>query len=138
MEVNKEAILIIDEKAGRRNTLSTKLRMIGFQSEAISSGFQAIHLLEGSEELKKKYIALIVAEQSEDMPGEEVVLLARALEPDKKKLPIFAFLKQKDPEELLDLIQKGINDYFLHEASSQEILNKLSKHITSKASDKKS
>ena len=131
MTVNKEAVLIVDNVASRKNTLVTKLRMIGFQAEAVSSGFHAINLIENSTSAGKRYCAVIITPNNEDMSGEEVLMLSRNINASKTSLPIFFMSTDRDPENILEVIKMGANDYLFEDASSQDIFLKFSKYLPS-------
>jgi CheY-like chemotaxis protein len=125
--VKDNIVLIVDQNATRKNNLSSRLRMMGYTTELISSGFQAIHLLEQSEKLKKSYAIVIILGESEDMPGREVLLLSRQLVKNKNKLPILYINKDKDPDEILQIIKEGANDYIVEGQNDSQIVAKVQK-----------
>lgn len=120
-------VLIIDQNANRKNNLSTRLRMIGYSTEISSSGFQAIHLLEQSEKSNKSYSIVLILGESEDMPGREILLLARQINSSKTKLPILYINKDKDPDEILQIIKEGANDYIVEGQNDSQIVTKIQK-----------
>lgn len=120
-------VLIIDQNANRKNNLSSRLRMMGYSTELCSSGFQAVHLLEQSEKSKKTYSIVLIIGESEDMPGREILLLARQINDSKTKLPILYINKDKDPDEILQIIKEGANDYIVESHNDSQIVSKIQK-----------
>lgn len=125
-----EIILIIDCNVQRRSNLATKLRLMGHATEVSSSGFHAIHLLEQAKDFKmKNYSGLIIVENSGDMPAREIMLLARNIFDNKLKFPILYLSKNNDPDEILQTIQEGANEYIIDFNNQTKVLDKVSKHI---------
>lgn len=101
--------------------------MMGYSTELCSSGFQAIYLLEQSANLRKSYAIVLILGESEDMPGREVLLLARQVNESKQKLPILYINKDRDPDEILQIIKEGANDYIVEGQSDSQIVAKIQK-----------
>lgn len=126
-----DIILVIDQNIQRRSNLAVKLRLMGYATEVSSSGFQAIHLLEEAQDFNlKAYRGLIITEDSEDMPGREIMLLVRNIMPSKDKFPIFYLSKITDPDEIIQIIHEGANEYIVAFENQSKIIEKISKHIT--------
>jgi PleD family two-component response regulator len=124
----KDVVLIIDESTTRKNNLSSKLRHIGYATEVCSSGFHAIHLVEkiGMSASKLYRIVLIVGD-STDMPAREVLLLMRNVIQSKEKLPILFLHEDNDPDNILETIKDGANDYIVDLQNYGKILGKVQK-----------
>lgn len=121
-------ILIVDQNLNRKNNLSSRLRMIGYQTELISSGFQVLNKLEETKDkgLKDYRLVLIIGD-SEDMPGREILLLSREVRKDKSKLPILYVSSENDPNEILQTLKEGANDYLVVSDSEGPIVSKVQK-----------
>lgn len=123
-------VLIVDQNIQRRSNLATKLRLMGHTTEVSSSGFQVIHLLEQAIAFKtKSYSGLIIAEDSEDMPAREIMLLTRNLFKDKTHFPILFLSKNHDPNDILLTIQEGANEYIVDFENQAKVLEKTKKHF---------
>lgn len=99
-------ILLIDGDKGRSHSLAMRLRLNGHKTELCSSGFQAIQLLEsfGKEE---KYALMIIVGDPDDMPGREILLLARGVV-KKAALPIlFCVPDGVSEKESLTFVDEG-------------------------------
>ena len=120
-------VLIIDQNHTRRNNMSSRLRVMGYATEMSASGFQSIALLETSQKLKKSYRLILIVGDAEDMPGREILLLMRTINESKKSLPIFYVHKDKDPDEILNIIKEGANDYIVEGPNDGQIVSKVKK-----------
>lgn len=120
-------VLIIDQNANRRNNLSSRLRMMGYSTELSSSGFHSIALLEEAQKQKKFYRIILIMEDAEDMPGREILLLMRTINTSKTALPILYINKDKDPDEILEVIKDGANDYIVESHNDGQIVTKVKK-----------
>lgn len=85
-------ILLIDNDLKNRNNLSSRLRMQGYQIEAATGGFHALHLLE-----KKNYELILIYRDMEDMPGLEIASMTRSID-GYSDSPIIYFTKQFNEE----------------------------------------
>ncbi|MDC1175685.1 response regulator [Bacteriovoracaceae bacterium] len=122
----KNTILIADENINRRNNTSSRLRMLGYETEMSTGGFHIIHLLEMAQENGFRYRMLAIFEDMEDMAGKEVLSLARDIE-DKENMPILYLSKNKDAQEVLDTMQAGANEYISDIENFKTILDKIKK-----------
>ena len=120
-------VLIIDQNPNRRNNLSSRLRMMGYSTELSSSGFHSISLLEEAQKQKKFYRLILIVGEAEDMPGREILLLMRAINTSKTALPILYVNKDKDPDEILNVIKDGANDYIVESHNDSQIVTKVKK-----------
>lgn len=125
--ISKEnLILIVDKDLNRRNTFSSRLRHTGYETEMVSSGFQAIHMVERATDNNKYFTLVLIIEDSDDMPGREILNLLRAIA-DKKKLPILRMSKEKEPEAILEMMNEGANDFLVLTDNFQKLLLKVEK-----------
>jgi PleD family two-component response regulator len=108
--------------------MSSRLRMMGYATEMSASGFQAIHLLEAAQKQKKSYRLILIVGDSEDMPGREILLLMRNINESKKSLPILYVHKDKDPDEILNIMKEGANDYIVEGPNDGQIVTKIKKY----------
>ena len=127
VQKKKNIILLVDNNINRRNNLGTRLRMLGYTPEVCSSGMQAISLLEKSDKARITYRSILIIGDSEDMPGREVMLLMREIEKDKGTLPILIVDEDNDPENILQAIHEGANDYIVDVNNDVKIVKKLQK-----------
>ncbi len=128
--VKSNIVLIVDQNIQRRSNLATKLRLMGHITEVSSSGFQVIHLLEQAINYKaKSYSGLIIAEDSEDMPAREIMLLSRNIFKNKERFPILFLSKNHDPDDILLTIQEGANEYIIDYENQAKVLEKFKKHF---------
>jgi len=117
-------VLLVDGNLQRRNTLSSRLRVSGFVVEAATGGFHALNLSEN-----KTYNGIIVVEDSDDMPGREIIGLMRQQYPDKEKLPILYLGAKGQPEEILDFMNLGANEFVVYTGNFQIVLEKLKQYL---------
>ena len=88
---------------------------------------QTIHLLE-----RNKYAALVIFGNLDDMPGLEILSLAR-ISYSKTELPIIFISEGKDQEEVLNAFEFGANDIIVYsDKCFASLLEKLKKYIPSK------
>jgi len=126
--IKDNVILVIDQNLNRRNNLSARFRMQGYAVEFVSSGLQALNYLEENVENKSKgYKLVLIMEDSEDMPGREIMLLMREIIPKKSDLPILMANKDNDPTVIIETIQEGANDYIVDLQNEGKIMNKVLK-----------
>jgi len=117
-------VLLVDGNLQRRNTLSSRLRVSGFVVEAATGGFHALNLNEN-----KTYNGILVVEDSDDMPGREIIGLMRQQHPDKEKLPILYLGTKGQPEEILDMMNLGANEFVVYSGNFQVLLDKLKLYL---------
>ena len=120
-------ILLTDGDADRRNNFASRLRVQGHQVELSLEGFQTIHLIE-----RNKYAALVIFGNLDDMPGLEILSLAR-VSCSKTDLPIVFISEGKDQEEVLNAFEFGANDIIVYsDKCFASLLGKLKKYIPGK------
>lgn len=117
-------VLLVDANIQRRNTLSSRMRVAGLVVENATGGFHALNLTEN-----KKFDGVVVVENSDDMPGREVVGLMRQQYPDKDKFPILFLGSKKDADEVMELMNIGANEVVLYTGNFQNVLEKLKLYL---------
>lgn len=118
------SVLLVDGNLQRRNTLASRMRVSGIVVEAATGGFHALNLNEN-----KTYNGVLVVEDSEDMPGREIIGLMRQQYPDKEKLPILYLGGKGQPEEILELMNLGANEFVVYNGNFQIVLEKLKHYL---------
>lgn len=118
-------IIIVDENIQFRNTLASKLRLLGFSVEFASGGFHLLHVLEKNWDFN----LIILHENMSDMSAEEMVSLVRTNK-DKGELPILFISKNSNEEEICDMIFNGANEYIVKSSNFQPIVDRAQKYFT--------
>lgn len=120
----KNTLLLVDPNQQRRNNLSTRFRLQGYDVELATSGFHCIHLVEDAKDRQKTYSLVLIVENMDDMPGREIIQLTRDINPLKDKYPILYMSSEKDPEEVLEFMNLGVNDFIVLTDNFKAILDK--------------
>ena len=116
-------ILLVDADPDRRNNFASRLRVQGYEVVISFEGFQTIHLLE-----KNSYSTLIIFGNLNDMPGLEVLSLAR-ITLSKTELPIIFISDGSNQEEVLSAFELGANDIIVYsDKCYPSLIEKLRKH----------
>jgi DNA-binding response OmpR family regulator len=131
----KEVVLIVDHNVQRKNNLSSRLRVQGYNTELAQSGFHAINLIENASFSERKIVLVILTERMHDMSGVEIMGLLRVMAP-KEKLPVLMVVNINDPSEVLNCFEHGASDVVVQGANFQRLLKKIQK--LAPISDKKS
>jgi two-component system chemotaxis response regulator CheY len=123
IDEKKFKILVATENSNYRNTLGQKLRLDGYSVEFVSGGFHLLHLIERFE-----YHLVIVHENMNDMPAQEIVSLIRTTK-SKTDLPIIYVSQDKREENICELIFVGANDYLVYTANLAPIVDRTKKYF---------
>lgn len=113
-------IIIADENTTYRNQLASRLRLMGFYVEFATGGF---HLLNMLEKETKTYHLVIIHNNMLDMSAFEVTGLIRTFK-NKLELPLLYLSRTVTPDELKEMIQFGINDFFQKTHEQHKIAEK--------------
>jgi len=124
MEERNFKILIAGENIQFRDTLAARLRVLGFSVDLVTGGFHLIH----SVEVKQDFNLVIIHENMNDMPAEEMISLIR-LNKKKSELPILFISNKNDEEEVYDLVIKGANEYMVKTPNFQHIVDRANKYF---------
>lgn len=120
------AILLIDDHAQRKTTLSSRLRMQGFTIDVATGGFHAIHLAE-----KNRYNLIMMIDDMEDMPVVEALSLIR-YKHDSASLPVMIMRspgKEFDREEQKLLKEEQVNEIIVWKDEFSTILRRIQRHL---------
>lgn len=118
-------ILIADENSNFRSTLTSTLRLQGFNVEFANGGFHLIHLIEKL----NNYHIIIIHENMQDMSAMEIILLIRTMR-SKTELPILFISQIGDEKTTFDMILSGANEYIVKSENFQSIINRVQKYYT--------
>ncbi len=116
-------IIIADENTTYRNQLASRLRLMGFYVEFSTGGF---HLLNMLEKETKTYHLVIIHNNMHDMSAFEITGLIRTFK-NKLDLPLLFLSRTTTPEELKELVQFGINDFYQKTHEQHKIAEKVHK-----------
>jgi CheY-like chemotaxis protein len=122
-----KVILVSDFDAQRRAVLASRLRHAGYDIEQSGSGFETIHLVEKSKKGNFTISLVLLFDDLEDMPGREVLNLIRVAIPNKDQLPILYVSEDSSPEDILQIIKDGANDYAMLSSKFPGIFKKVQK-----------
>ena len=117
-------ILIVGENVQFRNHLATSLRLQNFNVDFATGGFHLMHKLEKDLD----YSLLILHEDMNDMPAEEIISLVR-INYKKLKLPILFISNTIDENAVLDMIKAGANEFILKTDNILPIIEKAQKYF---------
>ena len=117
-------LIIVDENVQFRNTLGSRLRLLGFHVEFANGGFHLLHVLEKMWD----YNLIIVHEHMQDMSAEEMISLVRTHKA-KTELPILYIANKSNEEEICDMILTGANEYIVKSTNIQIIVDRAKKYF---------
>lgn len=118
-------IIIVDENVTFRNNLATRLRMQGFHVEFATGGFHLMHVLEKHWDFN----LVILHENMEDMPADEIISLVR-IHRNKNELPILFISANTTEEEICEMVLNGANEYIVQPNNFQPIVERAKKYFT--------
>lgn len=127
-------IIIVDENTNYRNQLASRLRLMGFYVEFATGGF---HLLNMLEKENKSYHLVIMHNGMHDMSAFEMTGLVRTFK-NKSELPLLYLSRSVAPEELKEMVQFGINDFFQKTHEQHKIAEKVQKFFQNRKALSKS
>jgi DNA-binding response OmpR family regulator len=115
--MSQERILIVDDEAIERTTLSRILELEGYQVAAVASGEEAIDLLSS-----QPFDLLLVDLKMTGMSGME--LLSKALN-KYPGLRVIVLTAHGTLESVIEALRKRVDDYLLKPAQAEEIINSI-------------
>lgn len=118
-------IIIVAENIQFRNTLASRLRMLGFHVEFANGGFHLLHSLEKHWDFN----LIIIHESMNDMPAEEMISLVR-IHKNKTELPILFISAENNEEEVCEMVLNGANEYIVQPKTPQPIVERAQKYFT--------
>ncbi len=124
-----KSILIVAEPNQMVDGICSRLRTLGVAIEYISSGFQAVSIIEKAAVIKSlEFNLIILFENCEDMPQREILNLIR-LSSTAKVLPIICFSKEANVDEIKVMIQEGANGFLVDYDNFNKVLDKVNSVI---------
>jgi DNA-binding response OmpR family regulator len=109
-------ILIIDDEAALRQTLSRILQRAGLQVTSAASGQEGLAYL-----AQQSFDLVYLDIRMPDMNGMEVLKIIHAGQPE---LPVVLFTAQPDLSSALEALRQGATDYLLKPLQPQDILER--------------
>ena len=116
-----ESILVVDDDAAVRKSLSSILSMEGYSVETVENGKQTIRISEKS----RFYIALIDIKLP-DMEGTELLHRLKENQPHMVKIVITGF---PTLENAMETVNEGADGYILKPFGVQKLLEMIRKHL---------
>ncbi len=118
-------ILIVAEPGQMIDGICSRLRTQGVSIEFISSGFQAVSMMEKDAETPSMEFQLIILfENCLDMPQREVLNLVR-LSYLAKKLPILCLSKETNVDDIKVMLQEGSSGFLVDYGNFNKVLDKI-------------
>lgn len=124
-----KSILIVAEPGQMVDGICSRLRTQGVAIEFISSGFQAVSILE--KECNASHMSfnlVILFENCHDMPQREILNLVRLKYP-VKKLPILCLSKESSVDEVMVMLEEGSSGFLVDYDNFNKVLEKISSLI---------
>jgi DNA-binding response OmpR family regulator len=128
--MSQERILIVDDDAIERETLSRILELEGYQVTAVASGEEAIVSLR-----LQPFDLMVVDLKMPGMGGME--LLSRALD-EFPKLRVIVLTAHGTLESVIEALRRRVHDYLLKPAQAEEIVESIRSALTRTAIPKPS
>lgn len=110
-------ILLVDDEANIRLTLSAMLQRVGFEVASADSGAEAVTLLE-----QQAFDLLLVDLKMPGMDGMQVVAAARARQPD---LAIIVLTGHGSLDTAIEGLHQGIFDYLLKTVEPAQVIERV-------------
>jgi DNA-binding response OmpR family regulator len=128
--MSQARILIVDDEAVERNTLSRILELEGYQVTAVGSGEEAITSLRF-----KPYNLMVVDLKMPGIGGMELLSLALNEFPD---LRVVVLTAHGTLESVIEALRKRVDDYLLKPAEAEEIVQSIRNALSRPQSSEKS
>jgi DNA-binding response OmpR family regulator len=121
-----KSILIVADPGQMIDGICSRLRTQGVAIEFISSGFQAVALIEkGALRKSLEFNLVILFENCYDMPQREILNLVRLSAP-VNKLPILCMSKETEVTDIKVILKEGSNDFLIDYDNFNKVLDKVS------------
>lgn len=118
-------ILIVAEPGQMIDGICSRLRTQGVSIEFITSGFQAISMIEkDAKNPGMEFQLIILFENCLDMPQREVLNLVRLTYP-AKKLPILCLSKETNVDDIKVMLQEGSSGFLVDYGNFNKVLDKI-------------
>lgn len=112
-----EQVLVVDDEANIRLTLSTLLRRAGYAVQAAEGGKEAVELLQ-----QHPFDLLLVDLRMPEMDGMQVVAAARQSQPD---IAVIVLTGHGSLETAVEGLRQGIFDYLLKTTEPAQVLERV-------------
>jgi DNA-binding NtrC family response regulator len=122
-----ESILVVDDDAGVRKTLSSILCEQGYLVETVENGKQALGATE-----KEYFDAALIDIELPDMKGTELLLRLKERQPKIVKIIITGF---PSLENAIKAVNEGADGYVLKPFDVGKLLETIRKHLDEKAAE---
>ncbi|MGA9388271.1 MAG: response regulator, partial [Candidatus Bathyarchaeia archaeon] len=122
-----ENILVVDDDAGVRKSLSSILLKEGYSVEAVENGKQAIRASE-----KEYFDVALVDVELPDMKGTELLLGLKQRQPEMIKIIITGF---PSIENAMKAVNEGADGYVLKPFDVPKLLEMIRKHLDERANE---
>ncbi|MBC8076631.1 MAG: response regulator, partial [Chloroflexales bacterium] len=124
-----EQILIVDDEANIRLTLSTLLQRTGYAVRAAESGAEAVALLE-----QHAFDLLLVDLRMPEMDGMQVVAAARQRQPE---IAIIVLTGHGSLETAVEGLHQGIFDYLLKTTEPTQVIERVQAGLAQRAQQRR-
>ena len=122
-----ENILVVDDDAGVRKTLSSILLKEGYSVETVENGKQAIRASE-----KSRFDVALIDNMLPDMNGTELLHRLEEKQPHMVKIIITGF---PTLENAMKTLNEGADGYILKPFDIEKLLEMIKKHLTKKTAE---
>jgi DNA-binding NtrC family response regulator len=116
-----ESILVVDDDAAVRKSLSSILSMEGYLVETVENGKQAIRISE-----KSRFDIALIDIKLPDMDGTELLHRLKVNQPHMVKIVITGF---PTLENAMETVNEGADGYILKPFDVQKLLEMIRKHL---------
>lgn len=116
-----ESILVVDDDAAVRKSLSSILSMEGYLVETVENGKQAIRISE-----KSRFDIALIDIKLPDMDGTELLHRLKENQPHMVKIVITGF---PTLENAMETVNEGADGYILKPFDVQKLLETIRKHL---------
>jgi DNA-binding response OmpR family regulator len=124
-----EQILVVDDEANIRLTLSTLLRRAGYDVYTAENGKEAVALLE-----QHMFDLLLVDLRMPEMDGMEVVAAARERQPE---IAVIVLTGHGSLETAVEGLHQGIFDYLLKTTEPRQVIERVKAGLAQKAQQRR-
>jgi len=122
-----ENILVIDDDAGVRKTLSSILLKEGYLVETVENGKQALSASE-----KSRFEVALIDIKLPDIDGSKLLHRLEEKQPHMVKIIITGF---PTLENAMNTVNEGADGYILKPFDTEKLLEMIKKHLTKKTSE---
>ena len=122
-----ESVLVVDDDAGVRKTLSSILSENGYLVEAVENGKQALKATE-----KEYFDVALIDIELPDIKGTELLSKLKKRQPRMVRIIVTGF---PSLENAVKAINEGVDGYVLKPFDVAELLDTIRKHLDEKAAE---